>query len=264
MERTVTTQVRLFLKPGANPPPVDVYLPLLFNSKRGSYHVPVHIRQNGIDPFVDIQYGAKGYPEGVLQLWQDCRDYFDAIWVRYFDESTEQDMIFTVSDYGKSEDNVCRYTFDHLRITWQEDNTPSIQIAERTGLAWKVRGNVWGINVTGTYLAANFRGDICHTEPRLRPGIGTQTTSACLMGGGIDWMFFDFYPKEVANFVFHHREDLEKVELYHKRRLVRVEVLHPEDTRWGWTFFCLDDWDNCVDYDYHVYLKDYTQRRKSR
>lgn len=263
MQNVVTTQVRLFLRHHGDVPPIDVYMPLLYNSGRGSYHVPVHVRQNFIDPYIDIQFGAANYPDGVMQLWNDCKDYFDAIWVRYYAEDQDHDVMFSIDDNGKTDDRLCRYGFDHVRVTWLPTDVPPPSTVFGTGLGWKTKDNLWGLNTRGSYLAANFRGELCHDEPKLRPGVGTSTTSSCLMAGGLNWRYYDIRPTQLSDFIEQYHDNLRKVEFYWKRRLVRADVIHPDEPRWGWSFFSLDDWDNCLDPDYLNYVEDYALRRQS-
>jgi len=256
MKNTVTTQVRLFLREVGSSPPVEGYLYQLFNSPMGSYYVPIHSAYDPYGQYIDIQYGAADYPEGVLNLWKACHDDFIAIWVRYHVEGEDFDYIFSVTEGGKSEDVICRYRFDHVRVSWQADEIPPPEMARMNGLHWAVRDNVWGVNIPGSYRAANFRGDICHDALQIRPGIRSETSSACLMAGGLEWAYYRLEPEALQRFAEHYYGSFDKVQFYWHRRLVRAEVVHPREPRWGWAFFSLDGWDNV---DHAPYL-DFLQR----
>jgi hypothetical protein len=260
VDNVVTVQVRVFLRHAGHVPPIDVYLPLLYNSRRGSYFVPERIRQNFIDPYIDIQFGARNYPEGVMRLWEDCKEYFDSIWVRYFSEDNDFDYIFSISDNGKTPDRQARYAFDHLRVTWLPTDVPPVSAISQRDLKWRTRNDLWGLNTEGSYLAANYRGELCHGDSALRPGIGTLTSSACLMSGGMRWSYYGLQPTSLASFAEQFSHSFKKVEFYWRRRLVRADIIHPEEPRWGWSFFSLDDWDNLIDPEYLHYKQNYFQQ----
>lgn len=259
MKNTVTTQVRLFLREAGRTPPAEGYLHTLFNSPMGSYYVPVHVVYDPYGQYVDLQYGAADYPEGVVKLWEACRDDFHTIWVRYHIEGEDFDYIFSISELGKSADTICTYRFDHLRLSWLAAETPPPSLARADGLHWVVRERVWGLNVAGAYRAANFRGDICHDSLKIRPGIRSDTTSACLMAGGLEWGYYRLEPEALQAFAAHYSGSFEKVQFYWRRRLVRAEVVHPQEPRWGWAFFSVDGWDNVAHEPYLTYLHRYTQ-----
>jgi hypothetical protein len=195
-----------------------------------------------------------------MKLWESCRDDFHAIWVRYHIEGEDFDYIFSLTNEGKSEDTICRYRFDHVRISWREEETPHPELARANGLHWAVRENVWGLNVLGSYRAANFRGDICHDALQIRPGIRSGTSSACLMAGGLEWAYYRIEPPSLLKFVEHYSGSFDKVQFYWQRRLVRAEVIHPREPRWGWAFFSVDSWSNVYHQPYQTYMHQHTNQ----
>lgn len=261
MENIVTTQVRLYLRDVHRAPPVDIYLPLLFNAWGSSYHVPLHVSENPLQPYVDIQYGAKTDPmPGIKRLWRECGSAFDAIWVRYYDESDDHDQIISIDHYnGQSEADVCPYRFDHVRLTWKPTDMPISPRQITKDGHWQSNKNQWALTVRGSYYGANFRADMCGAEG-IRPGITTATSPACLMAGGLEWSFFGIRPRFLTLMAQRYPDSFQKVEFYYRRRLVRADVIHPKEPRWGWTFFSLDGWDNCAHRDFLIY-QDYYHRK---
>lgn len=262
MHTIATTQARIFLRPGSQMPPTENWLPMLYSAGHDSYRVPVHVRQSDQSPIIDVQFGAANYPEGTQRLWDYHKRHIHAIWVRY--HADDLDRIFWVTSRGKSQDRLCRYAFDHLRVTWRHGESPPDYLAKALGQGWRVHDNLWGLNTEGSYLSSNCRAAFCHMEPLLRPGIHTDTTSACLMPGGLNWRYYKLNPKSLAGFAETYDAGIEKVEFYYDRRLVRVEAMHPEEPAWGWAFFASDDWDNCADPYYQKYISYYffsTSRR---
>src|SRR5690349_1657414 len=112
MANITTTQVRLIYH--QSPPQADDVLPMLFGHKEKSYSVPVHVRQDALNQYIDIQYGAAWFPSTIEDVWEKYHSVLDAMWCRFYDEGGDHDCILWRDHASENRAQVCRYGFDTL------------------------------------------------------------------------------------------------------------------------------------------------------
>lgn len=257
MANIATGFVRLIPTPQSQYLPVGDILNLLCSGWRArSYHVPIFVRQNEITLVTDIQLGGRwSVTPQTYKVWMKYRSVLESIWIREFDSGADHDTMVHINHdnyfFYEYKDNfrLCRYGFDHIKITWKPDFIP-FEINSH----WIKDGDVWSIAMKGSYLAGNDRCLLLLSDAEVT---SMKTLTSLTPGRNLErlswpWDFDELQPLPTE--VFSHIENnAVSVEFYWKQRLVRLRRREGKiRSSWqvGWRQYCLDDWDNCVDKDW--------------
>jgi len=184
-----------------------------------------------------LQRGEKWSPTGVIQAWERYSHLLQALWVRWYDDGGDHDVIFPYPTGGYTEREWCRYGFDRVRISGAAGLGADL---EKDG--WYSEGpGTWGATIRGSYLAGNDRCDLLVEHPKLASPTTPARGQACGSGTTFRWAGDDI----PAALVRHERAIVAggaAVEFRWRGRPTRV-YQRRGDRWWGWY---LDDWDNCV------------------
>ncbi|MCU0463941.1 MAG: hypothetical protein MUF38_05180 [Anaerolineae bacterium] len=237
-----TFQLRLFHRSHHLVQDIGRWLNILFFDAGRSHFVPVVLKQNPTLGYTDIQYGRK-YGVSIDEMMNQYNRFFSAAWVRYTNDLTYMDAIFSYTDMGESKAVVCYYGFDHLTVRWHEGfNPPDL------GFPTQTHSRVWSIPLKGRYSACNNRDYFNHHKPY----ITTPTTPASEMGEDRGEVWKDYFHDVPSLAQFDdYKPNIEALEFRWNGRLVRV--MQPKLSRFSekrefeWSQWYLDHWDNCVD-----------------
>lgn len=207
-----------------------------------SYCVPAW-SQRVNSRIIDMQAGFKWSPgSGVSRVWERFGERLEAIWVRYYDEGSDYDVIYCLDHSGQDRSwSNCWYGFDHVRIHWQAQAPPAI----------KERGEIWQWACQGSYRAANDRCSLLRHDPEyvwLRTPTTPARSNPCWK---VVWGEEYRMPEELRALTPDISEYGAMVEFCWKGRLVqRWKRQEPPLGRITWHLHNLDGWDNCVNEDW--------------
>ncbi|WP_327110482.1 hypothetical protein OHB12_22160 [Nocardia sp. NBC_01730] len=212
--------------------------------RRGSYHVPVHVRIGSEGRYLDVQHGnGVGLIEFIDHYFDPAR--YLATWERVNPGNGDPDRIVRL-DLETEDDGECRYGFDEVRITTAGEQPPR---CGPDGL-WRPHDrHTWIASITGGYLASNERGaegghSATVTTPHRPPGpfdLITPTTP-CYQSD----LLTAIDPPWLQTAACGEDPDVVRIQFRWRGRLV-----HQAQPEWAeyfglqWEAHAADYWDNC-------------------
>ncbi|MFT3764567.1 MAG: hypothetical protein QM820_03480 [Minicystis sp.] len=202
-----------------------------------SYCVPTWTYDDYPHGRVYTQHGDKWCPSGIDRAWERYGRFLEAIWVRWYDDGGDHDIIFVYTAGEAGPRAWCRYGFDRVRVRGADALGRSLSPS-----VWRPDGpGAWVADIEGSYMAGNDRSDVLADDPAL-PSRTTPVRGRTLGRGTLRWAADDM-PAVVIQAEPAILADGAEVELQWRGRATRVYQRRGE----RWWDFCLDDWDNCVD-----------------
>ncbi|MFE9323528.1 hypothetical protein ACIHDR_45515 [Nocardia sp. NPDC052278] len=249
MANIATVFVRVESAPDAPLWTADDFFRYLLHPHLGTYYVPLWHRVG--DGVFDLQYGAKwtgGF--AIDQIWAVHGDRLRSVWVRYYDDGGDFDVIGhrTAAMADESEFRVCDYWYDGIRLVWRSGWEPDPAQFPK----WSATPSGWWY-ATGERRrrAANERNTLADIE---RP---TPTTNAWFWGtdvqGWHEHLRLFGLPQDVLDGAAALALRLQRIELRWRGRTVEVVERtddDPDDDAKSWIRLSLDDWDTCADPQY--------------
>ena len=166
MANICTTFVRIAWRLAERGGIVDATIAAAALGEHESYCMPFRLRHldasaapAGLVAFTDLEYGTRHSPGlGPEDLWSLVAPAADSLWVRWYDDGGDWDVIEGLDAVGRTPLRLCRYGFD------------------------AVRGRQGKTAIAGSYLAGNDRSTIRTSPLRSHVGRVTPAEAARLVG----------------------------------------------------------------------------------
>lgn len=252
MSNIYTEFARLYFCPGARlaQSEIESLIDMILD-ERGSYWVPVWYDASNAD-YLDLQYGS-GKGASLSNLEPEELSAFEEIWVRFADEGSDGDFIYSWTPVLDSETDgrrVCRYTFDEVEIFTEQ---PRDTWAFSLHFPWEKTATGWRAVVAGSYSTLNQRSDMdmgsglrLGSTKKPTPGGFPTKTTPCHWGSSL----MEVQPIDMDSIFEGTGTKITRVELRHAGRIVHQASWSGRDDgpAWmRWNHRNADDWDNCVD-----------------
>ncbi|MEL7084412.1 MAG: hypothetical protein AAGM36_07910 [Cyanobacteria bacterium J06597_1] len=221
-----------------------------------TYCVPTWYYADYSSGCIYTQHGERWGVGGMTHAWATYAEFIEAIWVRYYNDGDDYDVLSRFSGpgtmkyqpYKRSQNKLrcelCQYGFDEILIGGLEEPSGYLD-ADWTPTQL---GGIWSTRIQGHYLSGNARNDCYSTrKPLTSPTtpinglIYDKLFEPRSMQTYFRWQAAKL-PPELVEIESRIYRDASHVEFKWRGRTTRLYQQY--DHRW-WEWR-MDDWDNCI------------------